>query len=327
MNQLNTTDEAKVGAYVLRISHGAGDGVQIALESDTVMIGWSKARELTDSTLSWDGFRQVLGAAYDDWSSARSLGSAAGHMWRFMREMTPGDYVVVPHGANFYVAEVQSEVQYVEAGVETDTAFRRKVKWLNGKTPIPRDNARSALFSRMKTLGTTAYALDIVADIRSVVEDAEAGRETGFAHQLTEKMKKAALDEIRHGPMNERKFEMLVATVLGKLGATTKITPRNQDKGDDVVATFKDIGVIVVAQVKYHTDPNYETGVEAIRQVQTGMEKWHAALGWVVTCGRFSVAAREAAEQAGRIRLVEGDDFAKMVVECGLDRIHSGLSR
>jgi HJR/Mrr/RecB family endonuclease len=179
----------------------------------------------------------------------------------------------------------------------------------------------------MKTLGTSAYALDLVDEIRSVLANAEAGKETDFVQQLAEKMKEAALHQIRYGLMNERKFEKLVATVLQKHGATTKITPRNQDKGDDIVATFKDIGVTVVAQVKYHTDPNYETAAEAIRQVQTGMEKWQAALGWVVTCGRFSAAAREAAEQAGRIRLVEGDDFAKMVVECGLDRIHSGLSK
>jgi HJR/Mrr/RecB family endonuclease len=172
------------------------------------------------------------------------------------------------------------------------------------------------------------YAYDLVDEIRSVVDDAESGRETDFAQQLTERMVQITLEEMRHGLMNERKFEKLVAVVLRKLGATTAITPRLQDKGDDIVASFKEIGVTIVAQVKYHNNPKYETGVSAVNEVLTGMEKHDADLGWVVTCGRFSEEAKEKAEQAiERVRLIEGDELARMVLACGTENIHTGLSQ
>lgn len=54
-------------------------------------------------------------------------------MWRFIREMNVGDLVVVPHGSEFYVAEVSGPAMYDESKVEEDTAYRRNVKWLNDK--------------------------------------------------------------------------------------------------------------------------------------------------------------------------------------------------
>ena len=246
-------------------------------------------------------------------------------MWRFIREMERGDYVVVPHSAaDFYVAQVDGDAYHDPEKVEEDTAFRRKVKWLNGKKPLPRDNAPSALYSRMKSRGVSAYAYDLVGEIRSVLEDARTGVENDFAQQLTDRLAAITLEQMRHGRMNERKFEKLVAVVLQRLGATTTITPRSQDKGDDVVASFKHIGVTVVAQVKYHINPDWKTDREAVEQVLTGMEKWDADLGWVVTCGRFSDRAKQTVEDSSkRIRLIEGDEFAKMVVAFGMDHIHT----
>ena len=331
MNEIATTPSATPSAYVLRINLGNINSLQIALDSDTIIIGWSKAVGLLNEKLDWEQFRQVLIDSHSDYrNNLRSAGNAAGQMWRFIREMKRGDYVVVPvpHGNSFYVAQIEGDAYHLPEKVDEDTAFRRKVRWLNGKESIARDKAPTTLYSRMKIRGVSAYAYDLVDEIRSVVEDAESGRETDFAQLLTERMAQIILQEMRHGLMHERKFEKLVAVVLRKLGATTTITPRRQDKGDDIVASFKDIGVTVVAQVKYHKDPKYETGVSAVNEVLTGMEKWDADLGWVVTCGRFSEEAKEKAEQAlERIRLIEGDELARMVLACGTEDIHTGLSQ
>lgn len=317
-------------AFVLRITLGNFNGVQLALDSDTIIIGWSKATALLDRGLDWTQFRQVLMDAYPDYKdNPRSLGNAAGHMWRFIRDMKAGDYVVVPHGPAFYVAQVDGDVYHEPTKVEEDTAFRRKVKWLNGKNPIPRDSAPSALYSRIKTYGVCANAYDLVGQIRAVLEDANAGIKVDFAQRLSAKLADITLKEMREGPMHERKFELLVASVLRGLGAAVTITPRVQDKGDDVVASFKDIGVTVVAQVKYHNNPKYETGVEAVEQVLAGMEKCNADLGWVVTCGVFSDVAKQKVENeksTKRVRLIEGDEFAKMVVAFGMDEANTGLS-
>jgi HJR/Mrr/RecB family endonuclease len=180
----------------------------------------------------------------------------------------------------------------------------------------------------MKTQQTSAYAHDLLAEIRAVLEGAEAGVEANFADQLTQILADAALLQMREGLMNERKFEKLVALMLERLGATTTITPRSRDVGDDVVATFKAIGITVVAQVKYHKSPQWETGPEAVDQVLSGIDKVSADVGWVVTCGRFSELARDRAKNppgGKRVRLIEGDEFAKMLVAAGIDHIGGTL--
>jgi predicted Mrr-cat superfamily restriction endonuclease len=94
-------------AYVLRITLGNINSVQLALDTDTIIIGWSKAAALLNKELNWEQFRQVLIDSYPDYKDhRRSAGNAAGHMWRFIRDMKPGDYVVVPHHTDFYVAQM-----------------------------------------------------------------------------------------------------------------------------------------------------------------------------------------------------------------------------
>ena len=91
------------------------------------------------------------------------------------------------------MAQVEGDAYHLQDKVAEDTAFRRKVKWLNGKNPIPRDKAPSALYSRMKILGVSASAPDLVDEIRSVVEDATAGVEISFAKQLADRLGKPRL--------------------------------------------------------------------------------------------------------------------------------------
>ena len=96
-------------AYLLRITLGDINSLQLALDTDTIIIGWSKAVSLLNKGLDREQFRQVLIDSYPDYKDhPRSSGSATGNMWRFIREMERGDYVVVPHSAaDFYVAQVE----------------------------------------------------------------------------------------------------------------------------------------------------------------------------------------------------------------------------
>lgn len=78
-----------------------------ALRSGELIIGWAEADGLLDSNLCWESFRDIVRRAYyADQPDLRRAGGAAGHLWRFIREMKPGDLVVVPYGADFFVAEV-----------------------------------------------------------------------------------------------------------------------------------------------------------------------------------------------------------------------------
>lgn len=115
-------------AFVLRISH-RDDALSKALESNDLIIGWSKADGLTNPDLDWNEFREIVHQEYySDHDNYRKAGASAGNLWRFIREMKEGDLVVVPDGSEFYVAEVTGDERYEPERIEEDTAHRRSVR-------------------------------------------------------------------------------------------------------------------------------------------------------------------------------------------------------
>ena len=114
-------------AFVLRIAPSEVDRVPLALEADHLIIGWSDARGLLDPALDWPAFRQVV---HDTYHAAEATytrsGRAAGNMWRFIREMNPGDLVVVPHSTDCYIARVTGAALHDQSKVTEDTAYRRQ---------------------------------------------------------------------------------------------------------------------------------------------------------------------------------------------------------
>ena len=144
--------------YVLRIKPGLKDMVPLALDSNELIIGWTDVPELLDPSLSLRDFRSLLSAMY--YPEAPTLGkaaSAAGNMWRFLREMSVGDFVLVPHHGEFYVAEVVGDATH-DASLQ-EGGFRRPARWLNDKNPfLRRDYPRvyQALLERK-----TCYRIDL----------------------------------------------------------------------------------------------------------------------------------------------------------------------
>lgn len=157
--------------FLLRIAPGREDKVAEALDSDHLIIGWAKAGGLLDPALERKEFREIIHEKYyNEEDNLRRAGSAAGHLWRFIRIMEPGDLVVVPHGSEFYVGEVEGDAFYDVAKVAEDSAYRRSVRWLNGKRAIPRASASPALKARMNYRRTSADATDLVNEIEDCLK-------------------------------------------------------------------------------------------------------------------------------------------------------------
>ena len=315
-------------AFVLRIAPGGDDRVEEALEKNHLIIGWACAEGLLDDTLEWNAFREIVRREYyAEEDNLRKVGNAAGHLWRFIREMMEGDLVVVPYGSEFYVGKVTGPAFYDESKVDDDSAYRRPVKWLNGKNSIPRKYAKSALLSRMRILGTCADASDLVEQIKECVNIAETGDTPSFENDLEGKLVEKTLEELRSGRMGERGFEKLIETVLGGLGGKARIVPRKEDVGIDIYATFLVAGIfqqVVGVQAK-HFLPDPPIGAEVVAQLIRGIEEsgQRITAGMVITSGTFSVEATAKAHEYGDekgipIELVDGEQFAKLIVEHGL---------
>ena len=324
--QENGTQDAASdqSAFVLRIAHGTGDLVKEALAANQIIIGWAEADGLLAPALDWPKFREIIRRKYYQAEpNFRRVGAAAGHMWRFIREMKPADLVVVPYGTDFFVAEVAGPAEYDRTKVKEDSAYRRPVRWRNDKKPIPRRTARSALISRMKIQGTSADATDLLDEIRESLNMSTAGEAPTFQTALQNRLAKEALAELRNGHLDSFGFERLIQSTLRALGAhEVRIIPRNQDKGADLVATFLVAGAfqLTVAVQAKHWSPKPPVGRDVVLQLIHGIEAESADLGMVVTTGSISDEASKAADEyfedkGIRIELVDGEQFAKLLIE------------
>jgi len=263
-------------AFALRVAPGGEDMVPEALSSDQVIIGWAKAEGLLEPGLAWEQFREIVrNAYYVDEPTLRKAGAAGGHMWRFIRDMKPGDLVVVPYGAEFFVAEIAGPATYDPSKLEADSAYRRSVRWLNAKKPISRQLARSALLSRMKIQGTCADATDLIDEIKECLTLVARGAAPTFQTDLQSRLVREVLAELHSGRIENYGFERLVGAVLRGLGAEeVRIVPRGEDKGADLVATFRVAGTFqqsIAVQAK-HWQPEPPVGPEVVEQLIRGIE-------------------------------------------------------
>ena len=313
-------------AYVLRVAPGRENMLERCLDDDRVVIGWPGMEGLLDNAMEWVPFRSIVSEAYyPDATSLRKAGAAAGHLWRFIRDMRLGDFVVVPAPSRqFYVARIEGDAQRADA---EGVGYWRRVEWLNGKQPLDRQLASAALQSRMKIQGSTASASDLVADIESVLADGRSIAAGEPAPTFERDMRKAllasALEQLRFGRLDPFKFEKIVQVVLDSLGAVdSTITARSLDEGDDIVASVLPLGLFelkLVAQVKHYNQVDRPLGSHVVDELVRGMEKHDADLGVIITVGEIGEdtegRVQELIDTGRRIALVNGERLAELYLD------------
>ena len=96
-------------------------------------------------------------------------------------------------------------------------------------------------------------------------------------------------------------------------------------KGADVVATFRVAGVFtqVVAVQAKHWQSEPPVGRAVVDQLICGIEAEEASLGMVITSGTIGedavAKAKDYTEEKGiPIELVDGEQFAKLIIEHGI---------
>ena len=310
-------------AFILRIAPSEIDRIKEVLSANQLIIGWSRV-DLTEPKLTWDDFTTKLKAAYGPGINNRQAGSWTGSLTRFIKSMNKGDLVLIPQGAQFYIARVEGPCIYNQDWIADDTAHRRECTWYNEKKPIDRIAASSALQWRLKARQTCVDATDLLSHIETLIEDTSKS----ITWDLVSELKVAVLTTLRSRqiPMNDRSFEQLIRSLFSQLGASSvKITPRKLDKGDDIVAVFANIGVTIVAQVKYHPDSNWKTSEEGLNQLLLGMAERNADVGWFVTCGEFNFNVEqkeeELIEQGKSVRFINGEQLASLLIDAGISKI------
>lgn len=276
------------------------------------------------------------------------------NLWRFLHEMKPGDIVVVPTGGEMHICEIADDVVfsnesiapallvdwdgkkverhddgylYNSEGRLIDLGFYRRVRLV--ETHIPRRQyADNELASRLKLRQTNANISDLREDVDKALERYREKKPINLKAQLINEISPTVLDNIKH-LLNDAKLETLVEQYLISVGADKdkiRIPSKNEsptEEGDaDIVACFDRLKVVVMAQVKAHRGYTDEWAVEQVRAYrQNHNYDGYTTLLWVIsTCDDFSEAAKREADEAG-VRLINGLEFAQMLLESGLGEI------
>jgi len=156
-------------AFIIKIS----GTIEKMLAENQVMIGYSKAEGLLDPNLTKKEFREIIKKQYySNDGNVRAAGQIAGDLWRFIREIKLGNYIVVPAEEGLYISKVIGPATYDEMRIFNDTAYRRKVEWLNNKKLVPMDLVTDELKKRLKSLQRVIDASDLYIEIEFALRHA-----------------------------------------------------------------------------------------------------------------------------------------------------------
>ena len=271
--------------------------------------------------------------------------------------MAQGDRVVVPTWGAFHVYTVTDDARLAPRHIQPDLqnlqswhgksavvtdegyieesdppgildlGFFRRVEPV--KRDIPRQGyADAALTRRLKVRQANVEVSDLRESIETALERYEEKRPVNLRDQVLERcageVRETVLDSLAPG-----QFEELIRDYFRQQGAVAYIPAKNQRdrEGDaDVVATFESLKLIIYVQAKLHDGTTDGWAVKQIKEYAEGKEgngadDGYVRLPWVIsTAERFSVDCLEAARR-GQVRLVDGDEFAKMLLDSGIQQL------
>lgn len=334
--------------WLHRISH-EWEGTHPLMEEGLLSIGWGDLMNVGNLPVQTEEeFRKTTDAAGYGSRSRWSL-------WKFLH-FKVGDWVVVPLydkkfsivevtgqpvPANHYAGAVADSVTIREDGVycdkrKCDIGFLVPVKPV--KLNIPRSYAATDLISRMKLRQTTAD----ISDLANSVEEARNAEGPVTLHDplieaVTEKAR-----EIIDRRITPDNLEHLLCWYMEAKGASRVFIPAKNESGKangadaDVVAEFDDLGIIFYIQAKKHAADSetnswavtqiaeYKKQKEDDRKQKEGEESGYTYIPWVVTTGKFSENTQSFAQKEN-VRLIDGDGFIQMLLDCGIAHVDSAL--
>lgn len=273
-------------------------------------------------------------------------------LYYFIHEMRKGDIVIVPQwGGVFSICEIEddevltneslSEVYYAPLGISkhedgylykdderkcVDLGFYRKVKVLHSQISRS-DYAEQDLISRMKIMQTNAEIGDIANAIDTTIKRADKKCPINLRDEMLDGTC-AAMQEIIKKWTDADKFEELIEKYLYAVGADYVSTPAKNESstedGDaDRVATFEWLNMKIYVQAKKHKDTTNDWGVEQIIAYQKNHEQfeYREQLWLVSNADTFTQLAQEKAEAAHVLRLINGKEFARMLLDVGVKKL------
>jgi len=346
-----------------RISHEA-EIAHPLLEKGYLSIGFA---DFTDTNIievtratdgnAWENFEKIVHNIWGRKPRNRH------DLWRFVAEMNPGDWVIVPSWGCFLpyriksiaipITQVQIEnlsnwhkvpVQMTNRGITRgeqpgyyDIGFLIEVELIDCELPkISRvDYADAALSSRLKYRGTTISCNNITESVITAITSAKEKRPINLHSQILDASQDLIWKLICEQLVPD-KLETLIQWYFQQMGASSVEIPAKNESGKegdgDIVATFPQLRTVYYVQAKHHKLDSY-TNEWAIEQIANYTEHKnnisdddYTRVSWVITTAECYTD--EAIKRAANlnVQLINGADLARLLLETGisgLDKIFS----
>jgi len=288
-------------------------------------------------------------------------------LWRFLHEMSQGDFVIVPGEGTFSVYEIESDAEpignipvsdlrtWTGDTVEKrggllyakdqliDLGFFRRVKLhrIGGENgPEARDINRyeyadNALTRRLRFFGANVDISDLEDSIRRSLAHYRDQQPLDLYSRIVEEMTERILDLICE-ELTPDKFESLIKWYFRKIGASAiDIPPRNEPDrtGDaDIIATFEPIKTIIYVQAKFH-EPDSETDEWAVEQIREYVDyrdtedDGYSKISWVVSTCDDFTERCQNMANLHGVTLINGREFARMLIHAGIEGLDTAFDR
>ena len=278
-----------------------------------VAIGWHELGDLSGVVNREQVLRLVKQAFPADKPMQQAM--AAGQVYRFVKEMQPGDYVLTPFKATrtVLIGKAEGEYEFNPSLFEPQHPNVRRVRWLKEKS---RDDfsaaARNTLGGLAAVFKADAHLAEIERLLKGEPSPGEAEVEPPFLGDVKAKADELIRDLL--AKLSGYEFQDLVAALLRAMGYFAKVGPPGKDRGVDVVAHRDALGLTeppIRAQVKHRagqaTRPDLQGFAGALHPGERGL---------FVSTGGFTKDAEAWPSQSGKpITLVDGEAFVELLLE------------
>lgn len=309
-------------AWVVRpFPHGI-NRLDYFLDNNVIAIGWPGIGELKDMNTREDVKKKLLQGGYYKEKSPQILGQAAGTIYRFVKEMKNGDYVLVPNGANVIVGKIMEDQPfYVQEFDSNEEGFchQRRVEWLFEKKSIPRNLMTSRVYDSLKgqsTLFTTHFQ-----DIADLVKNKKflfVGDE-----KKNERIQEEYLKKLNSGKiigLNSNKIEDIACEILKRYlpGIGRLSTQNTKGSGDSDLKAELLGGIVVRVQIKNFYKDFGDVKGWVVDQLADSMEEME--YGIVLTTTAISEEAKERANyylinERKKISFIDGVQLVELIFE------------
>ena len=226
----------------------------------------------------------------------------------------------------------------VSSETDVDLGFSIKVAIVDGASDIPRSSyADSKLTSRMKMRQTNGDISDLEKNIDRSLKAWNEKKPINF-HANSLSLASDILLTNMQELLNENKFEELIVNYMKRIGAdiverTSKNDKNKRDNADaDVIAFYSPLKIVILIQAKHYKGETSEWAVKQIsdytsqyKDPNSGLYKGNGDIDtyipWVISSGTFNNQVKDYA-LANNVRLIDGKEFAEMLLEAGLSQIN-----